>query len=92
MRTTPRTTQPSRIAIRAEEIKRFLASDTGRTVRRVTAAGLVIGFPLVMRIPVLRRHPILRVAELLGGVALIVKLAEAMRDWEPRTPIRLDVE
>ena len=71
---------------------RFLASDAGRMLRRAVAAGLVIGVPILMRIPVMRRHPLLRWLELLGGVALIVKLAEAMRDWEPRTSIRLDVE
>ena len=76
----------------AEEVQRFLGSDAGRTMRRAAAAGVVIGVPLLMRIPILRRHPLLRWLELLGGMALIVKLAEALRDWEPRTPIRLDVE
>jgi hypothetical protein len=47
---------------------------------------------MLLRIPLLRRHPLLRWLELLGGVALIIKLAEALRDWEPSAPIRLDVE
>jgi hypothetical protein len=86
-----RSTRHPRITIAAEEVERFLASDAGRVMRRAVAAGLVIGVPLLVRIPVLRRHPLLRWLELLGGVALIVKLAEALRDWEPATPIRLDV-
>ena len=81
-----------RVTIPAEEVQRFLASDAGRVLRRAAAAGLIIGVPLLTRIPVVRRHPLLRWLELLGGVALIVKLAEALRDWEPATPIRLDVE
>ena len=89
-RTSRRTRR--RVTLSPEEVQRFLASDTGRTMRRAAAAGVVIGVPLLMRIPVLRRHPLLRWLELLGGMALIVKLAEALRDWEPRTPIRLDVE
>jgi hypothetical protein len=83
---------PSRVTISAEEVRRFLASDAGRVLRRATAAGLIIGVPMLLRIPLLRRHPLLRWLELLGGVALIVKLAEALRDWEPSAPIRLDVE
>jgi hypothetical protein len=35
-----------------------------------------------MRIPGLKRSPILRVLELTGGAALVVKLAELIRDWE----------
>lgn len=93
MRSTWKTTsRPHRITISAEEVERFLASDAGRILRRAVAAGLVIGVPMLMRIPVMRRHPLLRLLELVGGAAMIVKLAEAMRDWEPRTPIRLDVE
>jgi hypothetical protein len=83
---------PRRVTIAPEEVRRFLASDAGRVLRRATAAGLIIGVPLLLRIPILRRHPLLRWLELLGGVALIVKLAEALRDWEPSAPIRLDVD
>lgn len=61
-------------------------------LRRATAAGLIIGVPMLLRIPLVRRHPLLRWLELLGGVALIVKLAEALREWEPASPIQLDVE
>ena len=86
------TTMRRRVTISAEEVRRFLASDAGRVVRRATAAGLIIGVPLLLRIPLVRRHPLLRWLELLGGVALVMKLAEALRDWEPATPIRLDVE
>ena len=90
-RTLPTATR-RRVTISAEEVRRFLASDAGRVLRRATAAGLIIGVPLLLRIPLVRRHPLLRWLELLGGVALIVKLAEALRDWEPASPIQLDVE
>ncbi len=90
-RTVP-TAPRRRVTISPEEVRRFLASDAGRVLRRATAAGLIIGLPMLLRIPLVRRHPLLRWLELLGGVALIVKLAEALRDWEPATPIRLDVE
>lgn len=81
-----------RIVINPETVKAFLASDAGRRFRRVVAGGLVVAAPLMLRIPIIRRHPLLRWLELLGGVALIVKLAEALRDWEPATPIVLDVD
>ena len=90
-RTVPATPR-RRVTISPEEIRRFLASDAGRVLRRATAAGLIIGLPMLLRIPLVRRHPLLRWLELLGGVALIVKLAEALRDWEPGSPIQLDVE
>jgi hypothetical protein len=42
---------------------------------------------------VLKRYPLLRALELAGGAALVVKFAEALRDWEPaaRRPIVIDV-
>jgi hypothetical protein len=74
------------IADRAEmtldELMDFLGSPAGRRLRRIVATGLILSVPLVMRIPGLRSSPIGRAVELLGGTALIVKLAEAIRDWE----------
>ena len=76
----------TRVVIAADDIQRFLASDAGRRLRRVLAAGVIITVPLLFRVPGLRRHPLLRWLELLGGVAVVVKVAEALRDWEPEYP------
>jgi hypothetical protein len=92
--TAPDTTSPmarlheiaERIDMTVEELLVFLDSPAGRRVRRVVAAGLIISVPLVMRIPGLRRSPIGRVVELVGGSALVFKLAEAIRDWEHTQP------
>src|SRR6478672_5590411 len=39
---------------------------------------------ILLRIPGLRRYPLIRVLELVGGAALLVKAAEAIRDWDAR--------
>jgi hypothetical protein len=70
-----------RIDANVEELADFLDSPTGRRLRKRLATGLIISVPLVMRIPGLRRTPIARLVELVGGTALVVKLAELIRDW-----------
>jgi hypothetical protein len=76
----------SEIAERAnmtlDEFMAFLDSPTGRRMRYMVATGMIISVPFVMRIPGLRRSGIGRVIELVGGTALVVRLAEAVRDWE----------
>ncbi|MGZ4209520.1 MAG: hypothetical protein ACXVQX_02900 [Actinomycetota bacterium] len=42
-----------------------------------------MALPLAFQIPVLRKHWALRLLELAGGAAILVKLGEAVRDWEP---------
>jgi hypothetical protein len=80
--------------VSVEEIRRFLASDAGVRLRRLLAAGAVVSAPLLFRVPLLRRYPLLRALEMAGGAALIVKLAEQLRDWDPDhpRPIVLEVE
>jgi hypothetical protein len=80
------TTRPRRLVIPADDVRRFLASDAGVRLRRLIGAGVILTAPLLFRIPGLRRHPVFRWIEIAGGVALVVKLAEALRDWEPRDP------
>lgn len=72
---------------------RFLSSPTGRRFRGMLAAGLILMAPAVFRVPGLRRYPLVRALELIGGAALIIKFAEALRDWEysEREPVVLDV-
>jgi hypothetical protein len=81
-----RTTRRATVTISAEQVQRFLASDAGRRLRVALAAGLVLSAPLLFRMPVLRRYPLLRILEMLGGAALLVKLAEALREWDPVHP------
>jgi hypothetical protein len=82
-----------RIQIEAREITRFLTSPAGRRMRGVLAGTIILTAPAIFRIPVLRRHPLIRALEFLGGAALIVRFAEALRDWE-RTeegPLTIDL-
>jgi len=65
-----------------DELLEFLDSPTGRRVRKRLATGLIVSVPLVMRLPGLRRSPVGRLVEVAGGAALVVKLAEMLRDWE----------
>ncbi|MGZ5213951.1 MAG: hypothetical protein ACXWXM_09585, partial [Actinomycetota bacterium] len=46
------------------------------------ATGLIVSVPLVMRLPWLKRTPIGKLIEVGGGAALLVKVAELIRDWE----------
>jgi hypothetical protein len=71
-----------RASVTLDEMLEFLDSPAGRRMRKVVATALIISVPLIMRMPGLRRTPIGRVVELVGGTALVVRLAEAIRDWE----------
>lgn len=66
----------------ADEVLAFLDSPEGRRLRRIVATGLIVSVPMVMRIPGLRRTFIGKALELTGSAALVVKLAELIRDWE----------
>ena len=46
------------------------------------AGGVIVTAPLLFRIPGLRRYPLIRALELVGGAALLIKAAEAIRDWD----------
>jgi hypothetical protein len=71
-----------RIDTTVEELLAFLDSPAGRRLRKHLATGLIVSVPLVMRLPWLKRTPIGKLIELGGGAALLVKLAELIRDWE----------
>ena len=76
-------TLPEAIGRRRQEAIRFLASPAGEQWRRRAAWVMVVALPLAFKIPVLRRHWALRFLELVGGAAILVKLGQAVRDWEP---------
>jgi hypothetical protein len=65
-----------------DEVVEYLDSPAGRRLRRMLATGIIVSVPLVMRLPGLRRTPVGRLIELAGGAAIVVKLAEWIRDWE----------
>jgi hypothetical protein len=66
-----------------DRAKRFAASEHGRALRRYAATGLIAAAPVVVSMPVLRRTRLGRLVEVAGGAALIVAVAEKIRDWEP---------
>ena len=83
-----------RIDTTAEELIAFFDSPGGRRLRRWLATGLILSVPFVMRIPWLRRSPLGKIVEVTGGAALLVKVAEMIRDWEhnpPPAPAVIDV-
>ncbi|HZA27794.1 MAG TPA: hypothetical protein VE915_09190 [Actinomycetota bacterium] len=70
-----------------EDARAFLASPEGEHLRRIVATGLIVAAPFVSRLPVFRASRLGRLVGLAGGAAVIVKLANMIRDWEP-TPIQ----
>jgi hypothetical protein len=65
-----------------DEARTWLATPTGRRVRALAARLLIVGAPLVLRHPFFKT-PVGRLVELAGGAAVLVKVAEIVRDWEP---------
>lgn len=71
-----------RVDASVEELLAFLDSPAGRRLRKHLATGLIVSVPLVMRLPWLKRTPIGKLIELGGGAAILMKVAELIRDWE----------
>ncbi len=67
-----------------EDVRAFLASPEGQRLRGMIATGLVVAAPVVSRLPMFRASRLGRFVGLAGGTALMVKLADVIRDWEPR--------
>ena len=65
------------------EVKRYAASEQGKQVRHTVATGLIVAAPAVVSLPFLRRTRIGKLIELAGGAALVVTVAEKIRDWDP---------
>jgi hypothetical protein len=68
--------------IAVDELLEFLDSPPGRRLRRVLAGAVIVSVPLIMRIPGLKRSPLGRLVAVTGGSAILVGMAEAIRDWE----------
>jgi hypothetical protein len=73
------------------ELRRWMASPEGREIRHRVAQVLIVGSPFLFRLKFIRSSPIGRVLGLVGGAALIIKLAEALRDWEPLDELAEDL-
>ena len=71
-----------RLHTSADDALSFLESPAGRRLRKIIATGLIVSVPVVMRIPGLRKTFVGRTVEMVGGAALVIKLAELIRDWE----------
>jgi hypothetical protein len=65
------------------EARRLAASEQGRRIRQNVATGLIVAAPAVVSLPVLRRTRLGKLIELAGGAALVVAVAEKIRDWDP---------
>jgi len=66
----------------ADQGRVFLASPAGRRVRSLTASGLLLATPMILRHPFFRT-PLGRVIEIGGAAALIARGAAIIREWEP---------
>jgi hypothetical protein len=69
----------------ADQTRAFLASPAGRRVRAVTASGILLATPMILRHPFFRT-PLGRVIEIGGAAALVARGAAIIRDWEPAPP------
>ena len=75
-----------RVETSVDEMLAFLDSPAGRRLRRTLATGLIVSVPFLMRLPGVRATPIGRLLGVTGGAAIVVKVAEAIRDWERSLP------
>jgi hypothetical protein len=66
------------------EARAWLASPVGRRTRIVAAEALIAASPVILRSRFFKT-PAGRIIEVAGGAALLVKVAEMLRDWEPET-------
>ena len=66
-----------------DELQRWLATPQGRFIRSLTARLLLVSVPLIVRHPFFKT-PVGRLVELAGGAAILIKLADLLRDWEPQ--------
>ena len=61
----------------------YLASPRGKALRSKLAMGVITVAPVIARAPIVRRHPLLKLLGVAGLATVLVRVAEAVRDWEP---------
>ena len=69
----------------AEATRAWLATPQGKRFRQLFARVLILGSPFIFRMRMMKLSPIGRMIEFAGGAAVLIKLAEIIRDWEPET-------
>ena len=79
-----------RLSEGVQQARVYLASPEGQELRKRVAQVAVIAAPLLFRMKFFRASPLGRILGLVGGAAIVVKLAEALRDWEPVIDIQYD--
>lgn len=67
-----------------QDVRAFLASPEGQRLRNIVATGLIVAAPFVSRLPMFRASRLGRLVGFAGGAAVIVKVANLIRDWEPQ--------
>ena len=65
------------------DVKQYLASPQGRRLRSNIARTLAAVAPAMAATPLLRRSWLVRLLGAAGAAAVLVKVAEAIRDWDP---------
>lgn len=94
---TPSTTELRDLARQAEEAfeqgvdeaRAWLVSEQGRRYRGLVARALVLAAPAILRHPFFKT-PLGKVVELAGGAALLIKVADLIREWEPPPTVVAD--
>ena len=71
------------LASGADAMRVWLATEQGRRFRQLFARTLLVTSPLIFRLRFFRATPVGRLIEFAGGAAVLMKLAEIIRDWEP---------
>ena len=72
-----------RVSEGVDELRAYLASPEGQQLRKRIAQIAIVAAPLLFRMRFFRATPVGRILGMVGGAALLVKAAEALRDWEP---------
>jgi hypothetical protein len=67
-----------------DKVRTYLATERGRRMRHRLGTALIITAPLMSELPGFRRTMLARLLRTAGVVALVVKGAEWLRDWEPQ--------
>ena len=67
----------------AEALRAWLSTPQGRRFRQLFARVLIVSSPLIFRMKLMKASPVGRLIEFAGGAAVLIKLAEIIRDWEP---------
>jgi hypothetical protein len=73
------------LAAGTEQAVAWLDSPNGRRYRAYAARALVLAAPAILKHPFFKT-PLGRVVELAGGAALLAKVADVVRDWQPASP------